>query len=1400
MSSYDIIWAGCDTPVLMEGLVKVKHRPMRTVTLAGVLLLLVLLCAAVASAQDPPEGCPDSPHLASADEAAVVRAAESALKGYRPPGIEGWSIVSVQGAGEWAVVPIAPTTTGGGPVAGDGDILLAHREDRAWQVALPSSAAFRTWLPLVPEDLLVPFPERNAFAVLASPQAASAGLYRLPYACDARAWVSRAGADHDNAIDFIIESATRGGDPIVAAAEGVVYRVTQSRTACCCNSSYSSNWIILRHDNGEYSYYLHLAANSALVKVGDRVRQGDPIAAEGDVGYTCSTAGGSCRTRTCYVTGDWDYCCEHLHFELRNNGSWSGSRLNPRFEDVAGEFVTSQKAYISGNCPGCDDGDAPTAEYGEETPQPGAYFDDSVSLSGWAEDDGECISGIDHVDVRALFDGEWNGAWCGEWCTVAQLALDGGEGTPVEFATTWDLSDVPPGEILLALEVYDQAGNHSANASGVRPIYRMADSPPHLSLDLANDQPIASQGQVVRSSDAQWSFSGTASDAEGLAQVTMYATGGSDWTGSVAGVADWSYPLSGTVGLGGATMAVFRVYDTQGQHNPPGDRDTVQLLVDSAPPRTLVDLEGTPGENGWYRSPVTVHLAAQDLGSGQGWGTWASGLASLHYQVDDGDWQDQVAPNRTLTFPGQDGGHALGCYAVDDLGNTESVQQVPVRIDVTPPGAPGGPAEAHDVPSGVWQEAVSRPAFTWDPADDATSGVWIYRVSWGDTLALTTTASFTPSAVATGVYTLTIRAVDRAGNQGPATVSYVFRYDGSPPHAPQIQHRAGVLSGVCQNQVRRADFAWPTPQDAGSGVAGYRLYWGPDADGVTTTLTTTETYSNPVPICPEYGAATYTLRAQAEDRVGWDSQWVPFALVYDGAPPTATLAISDVLTTTENATVTLTITATDEGCGVDRMRLSGDGETWSDWQPLSLEVDWLVPDEPGQGVAIYLHVMDRAGNVSEVVSTSVQIEGVAYEQGAGIALAAAGPARSSVTPAADLETACPFYRLTVNGGTGYTTAPTVTLRLCGPDPAEVLLANDPEFQQATWRPYTETVTWTLGGTGLAAGERWVYARFRDSSGAVHGTFADDVVYDPDPPQGKVAFRIADLLPAGAGAERNGGRLAVAQAGSAVLAISAADAASGLDVMQVSLLPDLEGVPWQPFSATIPFTFTVDGVYTVHVRLRDGAGNLSVVLSDSIIVDTLPPAGTAQVAGGTVGPAAVSATLALSATDGTAGVSEVRVGASPLFTDTAWQAYAPQITVPISPSGAPSGTLYVQFRDAAGNRSAMIPAPYQVDGTPPQGWIEYLSGGIQNTRTYALHVEEDLSPLAETWISADYWFLEGVSRLPFQDPLTWKFTDGRYAFARFVDTAGNVSRPYLLLCPGYGDWSSVIYLPVIMKVK
>jgi hypothetical protein len=125
-------------------------------------------------------------------------------------------------------------------------------------------------------------------------------------------------------------------------------------------------------------------------------------------------------------------------------------------------------------------------------------------------------------------------------------------------------------------------------------------------------------------------------------------------------------------------------------------------------------------------------------------------------------------------------------------------------------------------------------------------------------------------------------------------------------------------------------------------------------------------------------------------------------------------------------------------------------------------------------------------------------------------------------------------------------------------------------------------------------------------------------------------------------------------------------------------------PWTPTSTTFSWTLAPgEGSRRVHARVRDGAGNTSTTVSDTIMVDLSPPTGTATVQSmnGRMG------TLRLAASDARSGVSSMRLGKSADLSAVAWQSFASTATwdFGIGP------TVYVQFQDRAGNLSAVVSA-------------------------------------------------------------------------------------------------------------
>ena len=71
--------------------------------------------------------------------------------------------------------------------------------------------------------------------------------------------------------------------PILAVLDGEVINVKDDSNEGGPEEKYATdikylNFITIKHVNGEYSQYGHIEHKSSLVKVGDKVKRGDPIA------------------------------------------------------------------------------------------------------------------------------------------------------------------------------------------------------------------------------------------------------------------------------------------------------------------------------------------------------------------------------------------------------------------------------------------------------------------------------------------------------------------------------------------------------------------------------------------------------------------------------------------------------------------------------------------------------------------------------------------------------------------------------------------------------------------------------------------------------------------------------------------------------------------------------------------------------------------------------------------------------------------------------------------------------------------------------------------------------------------------------------------------------------------
>ncbi len=273
--------------------------------------------------------------------------------------------------------------------------------------------------------------------------------------------------------------------------------------------------------------------------------------------------------------------------------------------------------------------------------------------------------------------------------------------------------------------------------------------------------------------------------------------------------------ISGTViSLNGEGIhtVTFASEDLAGNHEAP---QSLTFHMDTMPPVTAYYPSGEEGDNGWFRSPVSITLVPRDQGSG---------VASTFYRVDDGPWHEG-----TGFLLGVDGIHVIQFYSVDNAGNRETGYPVTIKIDSEPPGPP---LALHVDPDG-WSD-TNEFTVTWASPSDL-SGIAGAYYKLDDPPLTPEDGNFVVSdhlargirVPGDGVHSLYLWLRDNAGNVDQMERGFLpqaFWYDSTPPVT--TMHVDGVPG---ENGWYRSAVTITLPvTDTLSGTAGtfYRLDGG----------------------------------------------------------------------------------------------------------------------------------------------------------------------------------------------------------------------------------------------------------------------------------------------------------------------------------------------------------------------------------------------------------------------------------------------------------------------------------------------------------------------------------------------------------------------------------------------
>jgi murein DD-endopeptidase MepM/ murein hydrolase activator NlpD len=127
--------------------------------------------------------------------------------------------------------------------------------------------------------------------------------------------------------NYAVDFKMKPGTVIHAARSGVVAEIRDSFKAGGVGMRYvgKENAVIIRHHDNTYAHYLHVQHKGVLVKRGDRVQQGQPIALSGHTGFSAFP---------------------HLHFEVTESPRKAGREIPVRFRTENGiQFLQPLRRY-----------------------------------------------------------------------------------------------------------------------------------------------------------------------------------------------------------------------------------------------------------------------------------------------------------------------------------------------------------------------------------------------------------------------------------------------------------------------------------------------------------------------------------------------------------------------------------------------------------------------------------------------------------------------------------------------------------------------------------------------------------------------------------------------------------------------------------------------------------------------------------------------------------------------------------------------------------------------------------------------------------------------------------------------------------------------------------------------
>jgi|GEM_PF-2920150 len=801
---------------------------------------------------------------------------------------------------------------------------------------------------------------------------------------------------------------------------------------------------------------------------------------------------------------------------------------------------------------------------------------------------------------------------------------------------------------------------------------------------------------------------------------------------------------------------------------------------------------------------VTLNLSGSDSGSKVG---------TMSFSTDGANWTAPIAyaTSKTFTFPAGDGRKTVYVKYYDKAGNVSAVYSKSIILDTLPPS---GTIKVNNGAQFINKTAVMLNL----SAIDAGSGLSKMRFSsngttWSTAETYAATKAWT-FAAGDGNKTVYVKFLDRSGKWS-TPVSTTVTLDSVKP-AGSININSGAAYTNTANVTLNLSGI-----DSGSGVGTMSF----STDNVT--WTAAEVYATSKNITLPAGTGTKTAYVKFYDRAGNISAVYSKAIFLDTTVPTGSVTINSGAIYTTSSAVTLSLSATDTGAGLDKMSFSTDNVNWTTAEAYATSKALILPAGDGSKT-VYVKYFDKAGNASAIYSKSIILDTLpptgtikvndgtqfisqtaatlnlsAVDFGAGLdkmsfssdkvtwtTSEAYAVTRSWTFAAGDgnktvyvkfsdktgqwsalvsvtvmLDSVKPTGSIDINSGAAYTNTANVTLNLSGSDSGSGIASMSFSTDNANWSAPEAYASSRAFTLSSGDGSKTIYVKYFDKAGNVSATFSKAITLDTAMPTGSISINSGSLYTSST---------------TVTLNLSGSDSGSGIDKISFST----DSVTWsnqEVYASSRKFAlFQGDGNKTVYVKYYDRAGNVSAVYSKSIVVDTTVPSGSMKINNDIAYTNASSVTLNLTGSDVTSGIDQMRFSADEGATWSDWEEFSGTKSFALL-SGDGTKTVTAQLRDKAGLVSLNFSDLIILDTTTPEGLLNINSGAAYtNTANVTLNLSgsDSGSGIASMSFSTDNANWSAPEAYVSSSAFTLSPGDGsKTIYVKYFDKAGNVSPAY-----------------------